>query len=160
MYINAFLYDPETICKTCIQNLWKAYIVAIRWKLWSATMFQIKVINVIIYEVISDHQWWNWRNFQLYTIIRGTVNSRRDGNTHQPLPLYFVVAQMCLCLLSLIQTIVNKAEKMAYCAQSHLVSNCLLILSPSFSRYCESLRRVTQFVQSNLVKKTIYHTRA
>ena len=40
---------------------------------------------------------------------------------------------------------VNKAKKMAYRAKNHLVSNCLLIVSLSFSRYCKKLRRLTQF---------------
>ena len=75
------------------------------------------------------------------------------------------IGQVCLSadvsvLLSLIQTIVSKAKKMAYCAQKHLLSSCLLIFSPSFSRYCKNLRRVTQFVKINFVKKTVQHTRA
>ena len=41
----------------------------------------------------------------------------------------------------------QQSKEDGFCVFDHLVSNCLLILSPSFSRYCKNLRRVTQFVQ-------------
>ena len=50
---------------------------------------QIKLINAITYEVINDHQWWNFiPKFQLHTMMRGTKNFKGDGNTDQLLPLY------------------------------------------------------------------------
>ena len=73
-------------------------------------------------------------SFMIAELLRISRRSEKDEKS--------VVMQMCLCLLPQIQTIVNKAKKMTYCAQNHLVSNCLLTFLPLLNRYCKNIKRV------------------